>query len=225
MAPAQTSHAWCIILCQSCVCPWNKVINLWGSSLIADNTLQWQRRDAFQFICPVDKSCTSYKSTNGRRGAWFKLPRHWDHCVVLAVKMVILIKNGKDESLSQQRFLGNHGVSRWNVCGCCFCCYHSVQNCLGVTQYKKVNLCYWFAHQDQSFKSVLHISFVSAIVNYPWQFCNPLCEVNFYILCGKTKQKPWSTATGWKGEPKLSSILFIQDAKKLLKNWEIKTYT
>lgn len=36
---AQTNHAWCIILCQSCVCPWNKAINLWGSSLIVDNAV------------------------------------------------------------------------------------------------------------------------------------------------------------------------------------------
>lgn len=45
VAPAQTSCARCIILCQSCVCPWNKVINLWGSAVMADYTSQWQRRD------------------------------------------------------------------------------------------------------------------------------------------------------------------------------------
>lgn len=37
--PAQTSHAWCIIFCRSRVCPWNKAINLRGSSLIVDNTV------------------------------------------------------------------------------------------------------------------------------------------------------------------------------------------
>lgn len=57
----------------------------------------------------------------------------YDHRVVLAVKTVVLASNRADESFLAAKIVGNHRVSS---------CYHSIQNCLGVTQDEKVNLYY-----------------------------------------------------------------------------------